>query len=230
MKICELADAPDWLKEATTENENVALVDGCVIWYGGDWYGGDWHGGVWHGGDWYGGDWHGGDWRGGDWHGGDWHGGDWHGGVWRGGYWRGGDWRGGVWHGGYWHGGVWRGGVWHGGEDRLAFMASMLGIVPDDEGMCVAYRTTEHNGAGRHTSNFIQPEGEYFEDDVPDSGSGTCVKGIHVTSAACAWTYFGVDKTAQMWRVRFHACDLLDCDGKKARIRGGIFEKIERPF
>jgi hypothetical protein len=33
-----------------------------------------------------------------------------------------------------------------------------------------------------------------------------------------------------MWRVTFRREDLLDCDGEKARIAGGVFERIETPF
>ena len=84
MKISELKNAPKWLIEANTENADVEMDDGIVVWRGGDW-----RGGVWRGGDWRGGDWWGGDWRGGVWRGGVWRGGDWRGGVWRGGVWRG---------------------------------------------------------------------------------------------------------------------------------------------
>jgi len=77
---------------------------------------------------------------------------------------------------------------------------------------------------------FSQPEGWYFERNLPPSGSGCCVNGIHVTSAARAWVYFGIDPCCQFWRVTFREKDLLDCDGDKARIRGGYFEKIEKPF
>ena len=217
----------------------------CGDWYGGNWYGGVWRDGNWYGGDWYGGVWRGGVWRGGDWHGGDWYGGvwrdgNWHGGVWRGGVWRGGDWHGGDWYGGVWrvgnwyggdwYGGVWHGGVWRGVENRLDYMAAIVGIVFDAEGIGIAYRSTRSDGHGRHVPEFVQPEGEYFEDDLPPSGSGTCVPGIHVSSAATAWSYFGVDRTAQLWRVKFKREDLLDCDGEKARIRGGYFERVPWPF
>jgi hypothetical protein len=33
-----------------------------------------------------------------------------------------------------------------------------------------------------------------------------------------------------MWMVTFSREDLLDCDGEKARIAGGFFTRIERPF
>jgi hypothetical protein len=165
MKIEELAGAPAWLREATTDNADVSLADGIV-----------------------------------------------------------------QWRGGTWRGGTWLGGTWHGGEDRLLYMASFLGIVFTEDGTATAYRTTKADGHGRHTLGFVQPEGLYHEEDLPPAGSGTCVKGIHVTSAARAWTYFGVDLTCQLWRVRFRREDLLDCDGDKARIAGGVFERIDNPF
>lgn len=71
MKIAELTNAPDWLKAAVVENEDVAICAyGNVTWRGGTWYGGDWHGGTWYGGDWRGGTWRGGTWQGGTWYGG----------------------------------------------------------------------------------------------------------------------------------------------------------------
>ena len=140
-------------------------------------------------------------------------------------------WNSGDFLGGDFRGGNWLGGSWYGSNERLLFSASQIGIVPDDEGMCVAYRTTTHDCHGRHNREFIQCEGEFYEDKIDNfDDATTCVKGIHVTTAAKAHTYFGVNMTAQMWRVRFHICDLIACDGEKARISGGIFEKIERPF
>jgi len=106
----------------------------------------------------------------------------------------------------------------------------LCGIVFGEDGTATAYRTTHADGRGRHTTCYVQPEGEYREANLPPAGSGTCVPGIHVTTAARAHTYFGVDHTAQMWEVRFGREDLLDCDGEKARIAGGIFRKIQRPF
>jgi len=225
------ADAPQWLRDADIERP---------IWHDGDWRGGVWRGGVWRGGVWLGGEWRGGVWRGGEWRGGVWRDGDWRGGVWLGGEWLDGDWRGGEWCGGVWRGGVWLGGEWLGGEwlagewrgseDRLLYMAARLGVVFGTNGVGVAYRITQADGRGRHTTAFRQPEGEFFEDDLPPPGSGTCVRGIHVTTAARAHTYFGVDPNAQFWRVEFRREDLLDCDGEKCRIRGGTFTKIARPF
>ena len=126
-----------------------------------------------------------------------------------------------------WRGGEWLGGEWRGGENRLLYMLSLLGLLGEE---LIAYRTTKSDGSGRHNSTFIQPEGEYYEDGLPPAGSGTCVRGIHVTTAARAWTYFGVDPRCQFWRVKFQLSDVLDCDGEKVRIRGGHFEKIARPF
>ena len=58
MKIKDLPNAPEWLKNASVLNEDVSISKyGNVIWHGGDWLGGDWRGGVWHGGDWHGGVW-----------------------------------------------------------------------------------------------------------------------------------------------------------------------------
>ena len=222
MTIDELGDrCPQWLRDAQTSNADVSVSQYRYV----TWCDGEWRGGVWRGGEWRDGEWHGGVWRGGEWCGG-----VWRGGVWRGGVWHGGVWRDGEWCGGVWRGGVWRGGVWRGGEDRLLYMAALCGIVFDSTGTGTAYRTTEADGSGRHTRTFQQVEGEYFELALPLAGTGTCVPGIHVTTAARAHTYFGVDPTAQMWEVKFRREDLLDCDGEKARIRGGVFRRIPRPF
>jgi len=160
-----------------------------------------------------------------------WRGGVWRGGVWRDGEWHGGEWRGGEWRGGVWHGGEWRGGVWRDQNTRrLEYMASLCGIVFAADGYATAYRTTGADGSGRYTKTYMQAEGEFHEVDLPPSGAGTCVRGIHVSTAAKAHTLLGVDHTAQMWEVRFRREDLLDCDGEKARIAGGVFRKIARPF
>jgi hypothetical protein len=101
MKISELTNAPDWLKAAVVENEDVAInTYGRVTWRGGNWLGGDWYGGDWLGGTWRGGNWRDGDWYDGNWRGGDWYDGNWYGGNWRGGNWYGGNWRDGDWFGG----------------------------------------------------------------------------------------------------------------------------------
>lgn len=160
----------------------------------------------------------------------EWRGGVWHDGEWCGGLWRGGVWNGGVWHDGVWQDGEWHGGVWHGKEDRLLYMASILGIVFDESGMARAYRTTLANGHGRHYRDFVQQAGSFVIADAKPAGTGTCCAGLHVTSAAIAHTYFGVDYSAQMWAVDFHRYDLLDCDGQKARIRAGCAMPIDNPF
>jgi hypothetical protein len=127
-------------------------------------------------------------------------------------------------------GGVFFAGEWRLPENRLLYMAAMLGIVFDADGYAIAYRSTHADCRGRHTSTFTQPEGDFFEPNCAPAGAGTCQIGIHVSSAVIAYTYFGIDRTAQLWRVKFHRDDLLDCDGQKARIRGGHFGKIPWPF
>lgn len=70
MKISELNNAPQWLINADTNDGDVDIIDGVVVWHGGIWRGGEWHDGVWYGGTWCGGVWRGGVWRGGEWRGG----------------------------------------------------------------------------------------------------------------------------------------------------------------
>ena len=144
--------------------------------------------------------------------------------------WRGGEFRGGEFCGGVFCGGEFCGGEWRAPENRLLYMSAIVGIVFDADGYATAYRSTHADGRGRYTSTFIQHEGDFFEPNCAPAGSGTCSPGIHVSSAAIAYTYFGIDRSAQLWRVKFHRDDLLDCDGQKARIRGGHFEKIPWPF
>jgi hypothetical protein len=159
-----------------------------------------------------------------------WHGGEFRGGEFRGGAWRGGEWFGGEWFGGEWFGGEWHRGVWRDPSiNRLKYHATLAGIEIDGD-RCVGWRSTRADGTGRYTKSFVQPEGDYYEDDADPAGHGVCWKGIHVTSRATAFTYFGIDRSAQLWRVEFHIDDLLDCDGEKARIRGGTFAKAEWPF
>jgi hypothetical protein len=58
MTIEELGDkVPKWLRDAKTENADVIIKDGQVIWCGGLWCGGAWWGGTWCGGEWRGGAW-----------------------------------------------------------------------------------------------------------------------------------------------------------------------------
>ena len=59
-------NAPQWLKDAKTDNADVTInEDGCVEWCGGTWRGGTWHSGTWLTGVWCGGTWCGGTWCGG---------------------------------------------------------------------------------------------------------------------------------------------------------------------
>jgi len=247
---------PKWLREAETVDphvsilENGRLVWNSGIWLDGEWRGGywrhgvwregEWRGGVWCGGVWYDGTWRGGVWYDGTWRAGTWYDGIWLNGKWRGGYWRNGIWRGGVWRGGVWCGGVWHDGIWLDGEwrhgewldariDRLLFMASRIGIVFDSEGYATAYRSTGPDGEGLSFA-FRQPEGEYYEDNLPPAGTGTSMRGIGVCSQATALTHCGIEPTAELWQVRFHRTDLLDCNGQEARIRGGTFTRIPWPF
>ena len=207
---------PDWLKQAKISDDAIVTIDnaGAVTWHGGTWKGGAWKDGTWFGGTWKGGTWKDG---------------TWFGGTWGGGTWKGGTWGGGTWGGGRWEGGAWKDGTWKGIEDRMLYMASMIGIVFKD-GYATAYRTTFSSGRGRFKGSFVQPVGEYYENNCPPPGTGCCTKGIHVTTADRAWSYFGIDPKCQFWEVRFKKGDLLDCDGQKARIRGGVFTKIDRPF
>ena len=67
MKISQLTNCPDWLRDARTENADVdVFTDGWVTWKSGDFMGGDFMGGDFMGGDFIGGDFIGGDFMGGD--------------------------------------------------------------------------------------------------------------------------------------------------------------------
>ena len=56
MKICDLVNAPQWLKNAKTENEDVEISEvGHVTWLEGTWCGGTWLEGTWREGTWRGG-------------------------------------------------------------------------------------------------------------------------------------------------------------------------------
>jgi hypothetical protein len=123
MKISELENAPQWLLEAKTEDADVIIVDGCVVWFGGTWHGGTWNGGIWFGGIWFGGTWNGGTWNGGIWCDG----------IWNGGAWNGGIWCDGIWNGGAWNGGTWNDGTWNGGTSALRSTWSVTG----NETLCV---------------------------------------------------------------------------------------------
>ena len=200
-------------------------------WKNGFWESGIWERGVWIDGIWENGIWIDGIWESGFWENGIWENGIWIDGVWENGTWERGVWKNGVWKRGTWKNGFWESGIWEGSENRLSYMLSLSGLHYNSQTKTIiGYRTTNKNGTGRWNSNFVQIEGEYFEENLPPSGQGTCIKGIHIASAARAWTLLGVDKDCQFWRVEIKKEDILDCDGEKARIRGGIFTKIEKPF
>ena len=63
------SNAPQWLKDAKTENAVVEIEINfgveVVIWKSGVWRNGEWRDGVWQGGEWRGGVWRNGVWRGG---------------------------------------------------------------------------------------------------------------------------------------------------------------------
>lgn len=120
MKIEELANCPDWLKEAVTENADVDIIEGVVHWHSGTWHSGVWENGVWETGLWKGGTWkHGlwksGTWEGGTWHSGTWRSGTWNYGTWNDGRWREGTWCNGIWEDGHWYSGYWNNGTWYDG-------------------------------------------------------------------------------------------------------------------
>ena len=174
-------NAPQWLKDADTDNARVEVSSSGFV---------TWHGGVWHGGVW----------------------------------------RGGEWLGGTWLGGTWLGGTWHDEKtDRMLWHLACCGVTFDDDGWGVAYRTTDANACGRHTPEFIQTPGRIDVDHDP-KGHSTCVRGLHVASLSTAWTYFGIDPTARLWRARFRMDDVLDCDGQKIRLRGCVCEEIPVPW
>jgi len=247
MDITRREKWPEWLQKADTINPKIQIKDGIVHWYGGEWVNGKWPSGVWHNGIWHDGIWRIGEWLGGEWRGGEWHNGVWRDGKWRSGIWRNGAWLGGKWCGGEWHDGMWFDGEWYDGEwhdglwysgewrdlsiDRLHYMASLAGLSLIDEKIYIGYRITKKNGRGIYNDAFTQLEGYHYEEHIDPMGMGTCTRGIHVASAARALRYSGRKlQQLQLWRVRFSKSDLLDCDGEKARIRGGYFEKVEWPF
>jgi hypothetical protein len=77
MKISELKNAPQWLLDAATEDADVEIINGRVVWLDGKWYSGEWRDGIWLGGTWYSGKWYSGKWSGGEWLGGEWYSGKW---------------------------------------------------------------------------------------------------------------------------------------------------------
>ena len=51
--------------DAKTENEDIEIINGSVVWRGGIWHDGNWRGGEWEDGTWRWGTWLGGNWKGG---------------------------------------------------------------------------------------------------------------------------------------------------------------------
>jgi hypothetical protein len=96
---------PRWLKAAQTENAEIEILDGRVIWWGGTF-----HDGIWVDGDWLGGGFRDGIWLNGNFMQGVWFQGDW-----RKGYFGRCIWNDGIFRSGHFEG-WWRGGVWRGGE------------------------------------------------------------------------------------------------------------------
>jgi hypothetical protein len=192
---------PQWLREAYTKNAAVEMRDGVVNWLGGTFLGGTFWGGEFRGGEF------------------------------RGGEFRGGEFLGGAFLGGEFLGGTFQPPAkWYKEEDRVLYMAAMCGIVFGSDGYAYGYRSTNANNTGRYNIAFDQMCGRIRISNAKPAGSGTCCAGLHVASAATAYTYFGVDPTAKLWRVRFRRANLLDCDGEKARINGGFCEEIPWPF
>ncbi len=232
---------PEWLKEASTTNAQVEIVDGRVVWHRGKWHGGMWLDGTWLGGEWLdgiwsGGTWHTGVWRDGVWFGGTWLDGMWEEGKWLDGEWHGGTWYGGVWHGGVWRGGVWRGGTWHGGKwrdpqisDRLTFHASAAGVVFEG-GKASAYRVVGGGLNGLWDHSFIQPLNQQVEVYAAPRGAGTCRAGLHATSATRAYTFFRPEPTNRLIKITFTRDQLLDADGEKVRLSGGYCEEVPWPW
>jgi len=228
---------PEWLRKADTVNPKVEIKNGVVRWHDGAWFDGKWHDGIWLNGKWYDGEWRDGLWVDGEWHNGEWRNGLWRDGLWCNGIWHDGDWFNGDWMDGLWYGGKWHHGRWHSGNwrdsniDRAHFMAFLAGLSLVDKNTYVGYRTTYRDGSDLYDRKFKQPEGRYYEESAAPAGAGTCARGIQVTGATHVLAYADEKpQQLQLWRVRFKKTDLLDCDGEKARIRGGYFEKVEWPF
>ncbi len=131
MRISELKNCPEWLRDAITVDADVDIVNGYVIWRGGDFLGGNFRGGNFLGGDFLGGDFLGGNFLGGNFLGGDFCGGDFCGGNFRGGDFRGGDFCGGNFRGGDFLGGNFLGGLTSGSNLKVvALRSGHLGLYP----------------------------------------------------------------------------------------------------
>ena len=104
MKIKDLKNAPEWLREAKVRNEDVEIIDDVVIWKDGIWEDGIWKDGIWERGIW-------------------------ERGTWRRGIWERGTWEDGIWRCGIWERGTWRGGFKSIGHCRWAVYYSTEGII-----------------------------------------------------------------------------------------------------
>ena len=114
--------------------------------------------------------------------------------------------------------------------DLTAFLASGLGAVFSGKNKrATLYRVTNADGSGKYNGEFKQEPGRVDVDHKP-AGEGTCVAGIHATSAQIAWSYFDMNIKNQLWAIEFTREDLLDCDGKKVRLRGGWCRKVDWPW
>lgn len=135
MKVSELVNAPQWLREAGVEDEDVEIISGIgVVWHSGTWKCGSWGGGVWKDGIWERGTWQDGVWANGTWMDGTWQDGIWMDGIWMLGIWKDGIWENGIWLGGTWKDGIWVGGVMeHHTQEFLALLNrqwSHFGLPP----------------------------------------------------------------------------------------------------
>lgn len=230
MKISEIDDAPQWLKNAVVRDEDVSYRDGVVIWHSGTWVGGTWLSGNWHDGTWLMGEWQSGEWQGGYWYGGRWKNGDWIQGTWRGGVWCDGVWRGGDWAGGWWLGGLWLGGSWQDPriKHRVLYMAHLAGVtfIRDDRGelwgSCA--RSTGASGSGLWDNLHVETEGYFF---VPNAeGEEVCAPGKH--GCAGSVNYHGCGAGSELWALNFRAEHLLACDGKKIKVSEGHVRRVGR--
>jgi len=178
-------NAPQWLKDATTENAVVEIQYGWVIWLGGDFLGGDFRGGNFLGGDFRGGNFLGGNFRGGNFLGGNFLGGDFLGGNFLGGNFLGGDFRGGNFLGGNFLGGNFRGGNFLGGNFRGVQITALraysslyryqvgAAITPDGVRWvrmgCLWKTLAEWEKVGIRKSNL---------EEFPDDGSERCEERV----------------------------------------------------
>jgi len=231
---------PSWVCEAEWEGEMELLENGTVvfkngIWKDGIWNDGIWENGLWKNGTWKKGKWYYGTWGNGIWEKGTWcygiwkkglwYKGLWKDGIWKDGMWKNGRWKNGIWEKGIWENGIWKTGKWQPKENRILHFCYIQNLKIEND-IITTYRATRINKRGIYNHNFFQEEGIHFYDCEPP-GSGTCKKGIHVTTYELAKNYFKIPKEKLIWEVKVHVNDILDHDGQKMRIRGGEFKILE---